>query len=165
MRLRPYRKRDAGAVVNWIKEERTHALWCANLLPFPFTEQDLTGYLEEMEEQRGSSGFTATLADGTPAGFFQIGINPVLNSGFLGFVVVDPGIRGMGYGEQMLRLAVKYAFEIAGLQSLALHVFDCNTPAIGLYKKTGFQETAVTPECFAFRDEVWGRCKMEITVN
>ena len=76
-----------------------------------------------------------------------------------------PGIRGKGYGEQMLRLAVKYAFEIAGLQSVALHVFDCNTPAIGLYKKTGFQETAVTPECFAFRDEVWGRCKMEITVN
>ena len=90
MRLRPYRKRDAGAVVNWIKEERTHALWCANLLPFPFTEQDFNGYLEEMEEQRGSSGFTATLEDGTPAGFFQIGINPVLNSGFLGCVVGDP---------------------------------------------------------------------------
>ena len=94
MRLRPYRKSDAKAVRNWIEDERTHALWCGNLLPFPFTEKDFNQYLEETEERRGNSSFTAVMDDGTPAGFLRMGINPALNSGFLGFVVVDAGERG-----------------------------------------------------------------------
>ena len=94
MRLRPYRKSDAKAIRNWIEDERTHALWCGNLLPFPFTEKDFNEYLEETEERWGNSSFTAVGNDGTPAGFLRMGINPALNSGFLGFVVVDAGERG-----------------------------------------------------------------------
>lgn len=162
MRLRPYRKSDAKAVMNWTKDERTHALWCANLLPFPFTENDFNEYLEETEEQWGNSSFTAVMDDGAPTGFLQLGINPALNSGFLGFVVVDAAERGKGYGKEMLRLAIKYAFEIADLTSLTLNVFDCNETAMRLYRNAGFQETALTPECFVFHDEKWGRCRMEI---
>ena len=124
MRLRPYRKSDAKAVRNWIEDERTHALWCGNLLPFPFTEKDFNQYLEETEERRGNSSFTAVMDDGTPAGFLRI--------------------------------------EIASVQSLALNVFDCNKAAMGLYRNIGFEETALTPECFVFHDEKWGRCRMEI---
>ena len=162
MRLRPYRKSDAKAIRNWIEDERTHALWCGNLLPFPFTEKDFNEYLEETEERWGNSSFTAVGNDGTPAGFLRTGINPALNSGFLGFVVVDAGERGKGCGKEMLRLAVKYAFEIECVQSLALNVFDCNKAAMGLYRNIGFEETALTPECFVFHDEKWGRCRMEI---
>ena len=53
-------------------------------------------------------------------------------------------------------------FEIASVQSLALNVFDCNKAAMGLYRNIGFEETALTPECFVFHDEKWGRCRMEI---
>lgn len=66
MRLRPYRKSDARAIMNWIVDERTHALWCGNLLPFPFTEKDFNEYLEETEERWGNSSFTAVRDDGPP---------------------------------------------------------------------------------------------------
>ena len=86
------------------------------------------------------------------------------DSGFLGFVIIDGKERGKGCGEQMLRLAVRYAFEIAGLHSVALNVFDCNRAAEGLYRKLGFREAEKTPECFAFQKEKWGRIRMELVV-
>ena len=122
--------------------------------------------LTNIWKRRRSAGATAALPlsgmTAPPAGFLRMGINPALNSGFLGFVIVDAGERGKGCGKEMLRLAVKYAFEIASVQSLALNVFDCNKAAMGLYRNIGFEETALTPECFVFHDEKWGRCRMEI---
>ena len=109
--------------------------------------------LTNIWKRRRSAGATAALPLSwmtVPPQFLRMGINPALNSGFLGFVVVDAGERGKGYGKEMLRLAVKYAFEIASVQSLALNVFDCNKAAMGLYRNIGFEETALTPECFVF---------------
>ena len=143
MRLRPYRKSDAKAVRNWIEDERTHALWCGNLLPFPFTEKDFNQYLEETEERRGNSSFTAVMDDGTPAGFLRMGINPALNSGFLGFVVVDAGERGKGYGKEMLRLAVKYAFETLPVIRIYAGVFEYNIPSMKVLEKAGFKKEAI----------------------
>lgn len=106
-------------------------------------------------------------------GYFRLGINPDTDSGFLGFVIIDGKERGKGCGEQMLRLAVRYAFEIAGLHSVALNVFDCNRAAEGLYRKLGFREAERTPECFAFQEEngeesgwslLWQKYKCKIIV-
>ena len=69
MRLRPYRKSDAKAIRNWIEDERTHALWCGNLLPFPFTEKDFNEYLEETEERWGNSSFPQSGMTAPPQGF------------------------------------------------------------------------------------------------
>ncbi len=149
MRLRPYQKRDAAVIAGWSTDERTHALWCANLIPFPAAAEEFHAYARRAEEEYGNNGFTALKDDGTPVGYFRLGINPDTDSGFLGFVIIDGKERGKGCGEQMLRLAVRYAFEIAGLHSVALNVFDCNRAAEGLYRKLGFREAERTPECFA----------------
>lgn len=162
MRLRPYQKRDAAVISGWSTDERTHALWCANLVPFPMTAEDFHIYARKAEEEYGNNSFTALKDDGTPVGYFRLGINPDTDSGFLGFVIIDGKERGKGCGEQMLRLAVRYAFEIAGLHSVVLNVFDCNRPAEGLYRKVGFREAERTPECFAFQEEKWGRIRMEL---
>ena len=164
MRLRPYQKRDAAVIAGWSTDERTHALWCANLIPFPAAAEEFHAYARRAEEEYGNNGFTALKDDGTPVGYFRLGINPDTDSGFLGFVIIDGKERGKGCGEQMLRLAVRYAFEIAGLHSVALNVFDCNRAAEGLYRKLGFREAERTPECFAFLKEKWGRIRMELVV-
>ena len=40
MRIRPYiPDKDYEYVSKWIDDERTHALWCANLLPYPMTQK------------------------------------------------------------------------------------------------------------------------------
>ena len=46
--------------------------------------------------------------------------------------------RSQGIGKKLLRLAIEDAFS-KGLTRIHLNVFSSNEPAIGLYKKVGFQ--------------------------
>ena len=46
-------------------------------------------------------------------GFFCFSVKLHTNEGMLKFVVIDNTMRNKGYGCEMLKLAIKYAFEIA----------------------------------------------------
>lgn len=42
MRLRPYiHSKDYDYIHSWVTDERTNALWCANLVPYPMTAEKL----------------------------------------------------------------------------------------------------------------------------
>ena len=60
-----------------------------------------------------------------------------------GWVVVDSTFRGRGYGTEMLRAGLKYAFEILDVDVVTLGVFENNESAHRCYRKAGFadQET------------------------
>lgn len=51
MRLRPYQKKDFEVICKWIKEERAHALWCANLTSFPLEKKNFEELLAQGEER------------------------------------------------------------------------------------------------------------------
>jgi RimJ/RimL family protein N-acetyltransferase len=76
-----------------------------------------------------------------------------------GWVVVDSSVRGKGYGTQMLRLGIKYAFEILGAEKITIGVFENNTPAHTCYKKVGFADVDVV------KDGRWNIIEMEINKN
>ena len=49
MRRRSYiPSKDYQYISKWIDDERTHAFWCANLLPYPITQQSFHDFLEKM---------------------------------------------------------------------------------------------------------------------
>ena len=56
-----------------------------------------------------------------------------------GFVIVDDQKRGMGYGKEMLRLALQYAFEILRVKKVTLGVFENNPAAYHCYQAAGFK--------------------------
>lgn len=160
MRLRPYRKADFTYIEKWIKNERTHALWCANILPYPTTAQEFHNKLEQDEKAWGGCGYTFTDDRGKPVGFLTYSINERENSGFVTFAIVDNEYRGKGIGTQMMKLLLQYAYMITNVSSVKLNVFDCNERAKKCYEKNGFETVSVTPEAFLFGDEKWGRCFM-----
>lgn len=46
MHLRPYNEQtDFVYIAKWVQDERSHALWCANLLPYPLSMNGLRNYL------------------------------------------------------------------------------------------------------------------------
>ena len=96
-----------------------------------------------------------------PRGFVGYPVANSPQSG--GTVVIDNTIRNMGYGSEMLKLAVKYAFEIAKADAVQLNVFPENERAKKCYLKVGFKERTLTENAFSFKDESWGRCNMVIT--
>ena len=101
MRIRPYQNKDFNTISQWVTEERSHALWCANLIPYPLEKKGFDDLLQEAEERFGDSPFVATTDDGQLVGFFCFSVNLNTNEGMLKFVVVDNAIRNKGYGCEM----------------------------------------------------------------
>ena len=164
MRLRPYIDcKDFDEIKNWIREERAHAMWCANLISFPIERDNFTKVMQEAAEKFGDSSFVATSDDGQLLGFFCYSANLETNEGMLKFVIINPKYRGKGYGREMLKLAVKYAFDITGVKTVQLNVYPENTRAKKCYEAVGFTERKTDLNAFTYKDESWGRCNMIIT--
>ncbi len=77
--------------------------------------------------------------------------------------MVDNNLRRKGYGKAMIKLALKYAFEITGAKLVQLNVFDENTAAKYCYEKVGFIEESITQNVFTYKNELWSRCHMVAT--
>lgn len=157
LKLRPYKPSDAHKIVTWVKDERDFMRWSAGRFgPYPLSPDKFNKYFEDDNLNDGAWAFTAFDEDG-PVGFFTMRY-PEDNFGEvrLGFVLVDSAKRGLGYGKQMTKLAVKFAFGFTGAKVFSLGVFADNAPAINCYKACGFHEPeereSDTMECLG---EVW----------
>lgn len=107
MRIRPYiEDKDFEYLAKWIDDEKIHALWCANLMPYPITKENLHSFLEKNAMEWTDSAYVATEDNGKVTGFFCYSVNVDDNSGFLKLIVVDREKRGVGYGKKMLLLAL-----------------------------------------------------------
>lgn len=161
MRIRPYIPgKDYSYLEKWVENEKIHAFWCANRLPYPVTEKDFHAFLEKNAVEQTDGAYVATEDDGRVVGFFCYSIQTETNTGFLKYVLVDASKRGKGVGKEMLRLALQYAFDCTGADSVQLHVFAENSPAKRCYETIGFVEKSVDKEAFAYKDQMWSRCRM-----
>ena len=153
IRLRPYKKEDADTIISWSQDERAFYQWSAGVMgDYPITQEEF-GFVDSL------IAFTAFDEDKT-IGFFTLR-NPGGNIDELriGFVILNPELRGHGKGKEMLKLALKYAFEIYGAKRVSLGVFENNEPAYYCYKAAGFEDVAVDEiETYRVLNEEW-RCK------
>ena len=164
MRLRPYLPdRDFDEIRGWITEERLHAMWCANLIPYPMEKDSFAEKMREIADRFGDSPYVATSDKGELIGFFCYHANLETNEGMLKFVMNNPEFRGKGYGREMLQLANKYAFEITGVEAVQLNVFPENERARKCYESVGFTERKTDRNAFTYKEESWGRCNMIIS--
>lgn len=175
MHLRVYNEEtDFTYIAKWIRDERTHALWCANLLSYPLSMDGLHNYLvgqnlkfsSRIQSETPSSknefdgAYVYADEENHPVGFFIYTVNAQDKSGFLRFIIVDNTLRGKGYGTEMLRELQRFAYNNTGVSSVRLIVFDVNTAACKCYEKAGFTTMENTPDAFSYRNEIWGRRMM-----
>ena len=93
LRLRPYKSEDAEKILSWSSDEKAFYKWSAGVLgEYPITK-------EQFAFVNNLMAFTA-IDDDDVVGFFTMR-RP--NSSFdqlrFGFVIVDPQMRGKGYGK------------------------------------------------------------------
>ena len=162
MKLRPFMADDFDVIKQWDNDERVHNLWCAGRMDYPLERENFQSFLADIAKRHGDTPFTATTDSGEVIGFFCYSLNTLTNEGMLKFVIIDPEHRGMGYGREMLKLAVKYAFEITKAEAVHLNVFTVNAGAKKCYESVGFTERETVPDAFPYKDEAWGRCNMII---
>jgi RimJ/RimL family protein N-acetyltransferase len=163
VRLRPYKLSDAKYLLEWIEDESTFAMWCANKFEYPLTEKQLLDYKEIYENDLNGWIFTALDENGKPIGHLMMRkANYTNQSVHFGFVLIDPNYRGKGYGKEMVGLAAKYAFEILRVDKITLGVFANNSAAHNCYKSIGFIDINYLEEFFPYKDEKWGLYDMEM---
>ena len=161
MRIRPYIPQlDFDTIETWNIDERTHALWCARILPYPVERESFHQKLGEVSARTGDTPFVMTSDDGNVEGFFSYSLNLETNEGMLKFVMVAPDQRGKGLGQEMLKLAALYAFTSTKADAVRLVVFSENERAKHCYESVGFTVVSDTTDAFQFKEESWGRCNM-----
>ena len=157
MKLRPYKPEDAKTILSWSADEKAFYRWCAGVIgDYPATEKDFA-FVENL------TAFTAC-DESEVTGFFTFRKpDPARNTLRIGFVIVDPTKRGQGLGKEMLRLALKYAFEECEADEVSLGVFENNEPAYYCYKAAGFEEVILDEvESYKVLGEEWKCIEMRI---
>lgn len=153
LRIRPYKREDCDVILSWSRYEKAFYQWSAGVLgEYPITEKQFE-FVEKLMP------FTAFDDDGI-VGFFTLR-NPGKSFDELrfGFVIIKPDRRGKGYGKEMLRLGVKFAFDIYGAGRVSLGVFENNLSAYYCYKAAGFQDKVLEKtETYHILGEDW-KCK------
>ncbi len=163
LRIRPFKISDISLILNWVKEERIFKMWCAGKFKYPLTVEQLQDYKNMYEQDEYGWIFVALDEEGTPVGHFLMRMaNYEKESIHLGFIVIDPKKRGLGYGKEMVELAVKYAFELLGFRRVTLGVYDVNPRAKQCYEKVGFVIETYSQDAMTYEDETWGVYNMAI---
>ncbi len=167
IRLRPYKRCDAKTVVTWCKDEVSFRKWCFDRWEtYPITADDMNEkYIDNNGDCSDLDNFyPMTLIDNnTVVGHLILRFTDEekLTLRF-GFVIVDDTKRGLGYGKEMLKLALKYSFEILKVNKVTLGVFENNISAYYCYKSVGFKEVnAQKFECNMF-GEIWKITEFEM---
>lgn len=160
VRLRPFKRQDAGKILPWLSDERIMAMWSAGHFEYPLTEAQILARLEETELAEDAWVMAGLDEQGEVIGhLYMRKADYEKNSLHLGFIVVDDTRRGQGLGQQMLEKAVRYAFDILGVRRVTLGVFDSNPRAHACYEKVGFRDEYVEERAYDFHGEIWN-CQM-----
>ncbi len=171
MYLRPYKKSDAETIISWCENEDIFRKWTSDRYGhYPITGEDMNHkYTEcngDCSEEDNFYPFTACDEDGMVGHFilrYTGGNHNILR---IGFVILDNKKRGRGYGKEMIKLAVDYAFRIAGAEQVTIGVFENNKPAYCCYKAAGFRDVETEKDiiCELF-GEKWKICELSIDKN
>lgn len=170
LRLRNYQEEDARKIVSWIENEVDFRRWSADLFSkYPLTAEDLQEHYEK-EKKSLNNGFLPMVAYDE-----QLGLVGHLFMRFpdrdrkivrFGFVIVDNRKRGQGYGKEMVRLALEYAFDELKAEKVTLGVFENNLSAYYCYKVVGFMEVEKKKtKYFTIMGEQWKCLELEYKKN
>lgn len=169
LRLRPYKSCDSVKIAEWLKDEDVFMKWGGERFGlFPITADIIDNkYMQnngDCAEKDNFYPWTAFDENGIVGHFIMRyihGDNRVLR---FGWVIVDDSIRGKGYGRQMLKLGLRFAFELLKVDKVTIGVFENNNLAYGCYKSVGFCEIA-EQECEyeEINGEKWNIVELEIT--
>ncbi|MBQ8947148.1 MAG: GNAT family N-acetyltransferase [Lachnospiraceae bacterium] len=152
IRLRPYKRKDAAVIASWISNEDEFIYWSAGKLgSYPVSADTLLDFAEHMEDNDDICQMTA-MDDDLLIGYCVLDTNePDTEDNNktcirIRHILVNPEVRGRGYGMGMLELALKYGFDILKSKKIVAEAFCDNDAQLDMYHAVGFSETGPVKE-------------------
>ena len=149
LKLRPYKSCDAQAIAKWVEDKDVFTKWGGERFgEYPISAETID---EKYRKDNGDCTepdnfypWTAFDDNGIVGHFIMRYLNGDRKLLRFGWVVVDSAARGKGYGAQMLRLGLTYAFEFLGAEKVTIGVFENNAIVHSCYQKVGFADVGIT---------------------
>ncbi len=156
LRLRSYKQSDCVFLQKWITDDRFCHQFCANNFSYPLDELQMEKYYNLLCKSDTDFAFMAIDENEKVIGHIKIGkIDFEKNQGGLQFVIIEDSSRGKGYGKEMVRLAIEYAFQTLKLSQIFLTVFAFNKSAVDCYLSVGFKEMRYNKKGYPYNGELW----------
>ena len=162
LKLRPYVPSDADTITTWPDTKFVFKQWSGNRYDhYPISGDDMNAYYGQNPYMWPLTAFDEDeLVGHLIVHFAPDSTTTVL----LGFIIVDSKKRGKGYGTEIVKMAVRYAFEFLGVKKVGLKVFDNNEQARRCYEAAGFRVVPLEEELsYEILGEQWGCLVMELT--
>lgn len=165
LRLRTFVNTDTSVIASWCKDEEIFYKWSAGLFgSYPLSQETFINFFKEWCQKECYFPFVA-FDDNGPQGFFIMRVPGEDNRKVrFGFIILNPEIRGKGYGKKMLALGKKFAREIYGATEVSLGVFENNPKAMYCYKASGFTETGDVEE-YSINGFTWKCIEMKCSLQ
>ncbi len=163
--LEAFSENDFAQLISVIPDDRFLLQWAGPKYKFPLDDTQLSDTLAKTKGKQPSfKVFKVSKTDGSEAiGHIQLmDIDYDNSSCMLGRVLIFPECRGRGFGREMVKCAIKYAFKEMGLHEITLGVFDFNQSAIATYQGIGFVEYQFNKGARQFKNEKWNLIKMKL---
>ena len=165
IRLRPYKPADTRKLLEWWEDadETVFVKWSCGKFSFPLTAGELDEYFREwcLKEERGWL-MTALDGDGVPVGHYLMRLADYEEGSVrIGFIVMDPKVRGKGYGKEMIGQILTYAFRILGMRKVSLGVFENKPQAKACYEAAGFAVREYIPDYLEYKGTTDAAFEME----
>lgn len=164
LRLRPYKACDAKKIVSWITDEEMFYKWSAGRYNhYPITAEDMNKYYDAFAYDDNFYEMTAFDETGAVGHMIMRFTDAEKKNLRFGFIIVDGEKRGKGLGKQMLKIAVRYAFDVLFAERITIGVFENNPAAYNCYKSIGFNEPQPPQyETYHLMNEDWKCIELEM---
>jgi RimJ/RimL family protein N-acetyltransferase len=133
-------------------------------LPGPRSLSRATAWFERRAEGSDDLFWFAVreLNTGTPIGMVWLSdIDYRHRTAGFGISISEPEWRGKGYGTEVTRLILNYAFTDLGLRNIQLEVYANNPAGVRAYEKAGFRTIGRRHECYRIGGQVYDEIIME----
>ena len=132
----------AKVEVQWQRDTEFHRLMDGDPTRME-SQHKLREWFEKQSESdfkpEGYSFSVRTLEEDKHIGFFALWVDLIHSEAWVGIGIGDRQFWGKGYGTDVMKVILRYAFTEVNLRRVTLNVFEYNVRAIRSYEKTGFR--------------------------
>ena len=137
--FRPVKEGDYPAICDLMPDEEELFLIYAQG-KHPLTVEQVDKLVQKRMEP------TVLIYDGEVRGFGNFYWYKPGKSVFIGNIVVDKSLRGLGLGKRLVKHMIELAFDKYNLPRVNIHVYNRNLQALLLYEALGFRPYAMRPK-------------------
>jgi pyridoxamine 5'-phosphate oxidase len=136
MKLQSVQKVDFLEIISWISSSEACRQWAGPSVKYPLSIDSIEENLSVTQHR----SFVLVDENSLILGFGQL-LEKSNGRIHLGRIIVNPKVRGNGYGRKLCKMLMKEAKECFGAKISSLNVYLDNVAAISLYRSLGFKNS------------------------